>query len=113
MLKNAEPNRARAPWILEQRHALLDQRQTIPGCAAAAKTMPPAARNHGPAESSAFVAAFALSDAEQHGQTAGDQDERHDRDIGNAVKRSGPIRSRVAYETVGHQAGGKRGWCRR
>src|ERR1035437_10169034 len=64
-------------------------------------------RNHGPAESSGFVALLRRPYSNEHGQAAGEENERHQRYVGNAMKRSWPIGGAVAYKSVGDATAGK------
>ena len=71
--------------------------------------IPQSRGNHGPAERFGLVARFGRAHADEHGQAAGQQDERHHRDIGDAVKRPWPIGSGVADKSVGDKTSGKSG----
>ena len=66
-------------------------------------------RNHGPAESSGFVALLRRPYRNEHGQAAGKQNQRHHGNIDDAMKRSWPIGGAVAYKSVGDETAGKGG----
>ena len=65
-------------------------------------------RDQSPAEGLGLVAGLGRAHANQHGQAAGEQNQRHDRDVADAVERPGPG-SGIANKSVGDQASGKGG----
>ena len=91
MLKNSELNRGRAPGIVEQRCAFGDHAHPFANVENGEKDSENGG-DHGPAESFGFVALLGRAHSDEHGQAAGEQDERHQGDVGDAVKRPRPSR---------------------
>ena len=56
-----------------------------------------------------LVALLGGAHATKHGQAAGEQDEGHDRNVGDAMEWPGPVRGCIAEKSVSNQTTGESG----